>query len=423
MSTLILEAKILDPHSPFHKKKANILIKDNVISYIGSNRPKADRIIDYKGCTITPGWLDLQANFCDPGLEQKEDLNTGRKVAMAGGFTQVAVLPNTMPVIQSKNDIEYIKRHNASSLVQLLPIAAISKDLEGTEFTEILDLEAAGAVAFSDGLLPLWNTDLLRKSLQYVQKFEGLVIDRPQEKWLSQFGVMNEGVNSALLGMKGVPALAEEVSVARDIQILEYTGGKLHLSNLSSSKSVALVRKAKKKGLPITCDVAIHQLIYSDDAVLDFDATYKVSPPFRTKSDINSLLKGLKDGTIDAIVSAHQPQDEENKKLEFDYAANGMNNMQVVLPLLNMLKKDIPFDLLISKITAGPRSILTIGQPIIEKGGIANLTLFNPNEKWTFNTDSNESKSVNSPLFGKELTGKVKAVFNNGITQELDVQN
>jgi len=421
MSILILEAKILDPQSPFHRKKANILIKDGLISYIGDNKPKANKTIDEKGCILTPGWMDLQASFCDPGYEHKEDLNTGRNVAMAGGFTDVAVLPNTSPVIQTKNDIEYIKRDNAHTLVQLWPIAAISKNIEGEEFTEILDLEAAGAVAFSDGLKPLWNTDLLRKSMQYVQKFDGLIIDRAQDRWLSQFAVMNEGVNSALLGMKGIPALAEEVSVARDIQILEYAGGKLHLSNLSTSRAVALVRKAKKKGLQITCDVAIHQLIYTDDAVLEFDAVYKVNPPFRTNKDIKALIKGINDGTIDAIVTAHQPQDEENKKLEFDYAANGMNNMQVVLHFLNMLKKDIPLEVLISKLTSGPRSIFGFENPQIAKGAKANLTLINPTKKWLFNSKTNESKSVNSPLFDQELTGKVVAVFNNGRYQEVDV--
>lgn len=421
MSILILEAKILDPQSPFHRKKANILIKEGLISYIGDNKPKANKTIDEKGSILTPGWLDMQAGFCDPGNEHKEDLTTGRNVAMAGGFTEVAVLPDTLPVIQTKNDIEYIKRDNAHSLVQLWPIAAISKNLEGEDFTEILDLEAAGAVAFSDGLKPLWNTDLLRKSLQYVQKFNGLIIDRAQEKWLSQFGVMNEGVNSALLGMKGIPALAEDVAVARDIQILEYAGGKLHISNLSSSKSVALVRKAKKKGLQITCDVAIHQLIYTDDAVLEFEAIYKVNPPFRVKKDIKALIKGLNDGTIDAIVSAHQPQDEENKKLEFDYAANGMNNMQVVLPFLNMLKKDISLEVLISKITTGPRSILGMENPVIIKGAKANVTLINPTMKWEFNRHTNKSKSFNSPLFDQELTGKVVAVFNNGHYQEFNV--
>ena len=232
MSILISEAKILDPQSPYNGKKANVVIKDGVISSIGTNRPKADKTIIAKGAILSPGWLDLQANFCDPGNEHKEDLESGRNVAMAGGFTDVAVLPNTKPVIQTKNDIKYIKRGNSSSLVQLWPIAAISKNLEGEDFTDILDLEAAGAIAFSDGIKPLWNTDLLRKSMQYVQKFDGLIIDRPQEKWLSQFGVMNEGVNSALVGMKGIPALAEEVAVARDLKILEYTGGKIHLSNM-----------------------------------------------------------------------------------------------------------------------------------------------------------------------------------------------
>jgi len=419
MSILISEAKILDPQSPYNGKKANVVIKDGVISSIGTNRPKADKTIIAKGAILSPGWLDLQANFCDPGNEHKEDLESGRKVAMAGGFTDVAVLPNTNPAIQTKNDVKYIKRGNDSSLVQLWPIAAISKNIEGEDFTDILDLESAGAIAFSDGTKPIWNTDLLRKSMLYVQKFDGLVIDRPQEKWLSQFGVMNEGVNSALVGMKGIPALAEEVAVARDLKILEYTGGKIHLSNISTAKAVVLIRKAKKKGISVTCDVAIHQLIYTDDNILDFESNYKVDPPLRTKKDIKALLKGLNDGTIDAIVSAHQPQDEENKKLEFDYAANGMNNMQVLLPMLNMIANEIPMTLLIKKLTSGPRAILGLDNPVIDKGSLANITLFHPTQKWTFNAGTNQSKAVNSPLFGQEVSGKVLAVFNNGFYQEV----
>ena len=417
MSTLITEAKIIDPQSSHHRKKANVLIKNGVISSIGNTRPKADHVIDGKGAILSPGWLDLQANFCDPGYEHKEDLTSGRDVAMAGGFTDVAVLPNTSPVIQTKNDIEYIKRDNALSLVQLWPIAAISKDTAGEDFTEILDLQAAGAVAFSDGLVPLWNTDLLRKTLQYVQKFDGLIINRPCDQWLSRYGVMNEGIHSALLGLKGIPALAEEITVARDIQILTYTGGKLHLANLSSSKSVSLVRKAKKKGLQVTCDVALHQLVYSDDATLNFEANFKVMPPLRTNNHIKALIKGLKDGTIDAIVSSHQPQDEENKKLEFDMAEDGMNNMQVMLPLYNRLKDEIPLELFLSKLTTGPRDILGIANPVIAKGATANLTLFHPTEKWVYDTKTNQSKAVNSPLFNQEVKGKVKAVFNNGQEQ------
>jgi len=418
MSILITGAKILDPLSPHHRKKTNVFIKDGLITYVGNTQQKANKVVEGEGAILTPGWFDLQANFCDPGFEHKEDLTTGRQVAMAGGFTEVVVLPNTNPVIQTKNDIQYIKRDNSSSLVQLRPLAAISINNNGQDFTEILDMQASGAIAFTDGLIPLWNSDLLRKSLQYVQKFNGLIIDFPQDKWLSQFGVMNEGVNSTLLGMMGNPALAEEVTVARDIQILDYTGGKLHLANLSSAKSVALVKKAKAKGLNITCDVAIHQLIYTDNSVLDFDSVYKMNPPLRTEKDRKALIKGLKDDTIDAIVSAHQPQDVESKNLEFEHAENGMNNMQVVLPMLVMIKKEIPFEKLISKLTTGPRSILGMDNPIIAKGEKANLTLISQTNKWTYNVQSNKSKSVNSALFGKDLLGKVLAVFNNAQYQE-----
>ncbi|MEN8251522.1 MAG: dihydroorotase [Bacteroidota bacterium] len=419
MSVLISEAKILDPQSTFHRKKANILIKDGNISYIGNRKQKADVTIEAKGAVLSPGWFDLSACFGDPGYEHKEDLSSGREVAMAGGFTEVAVLPNTSPPIQSKNDVEYIRRHNKSSLVQLWPVAAISKDLKGEDFTEIIDLKEAGAVAFSDGLKPIWHTDLLRKCMMYVQKFDGLIIDRPEEKWLSQFGVMNEGVNSALVGMKGVPSVGEEIAITRDLKILEYTGGKLHLSNISTAESVKLIRRAKKKGLNVTCDVAAHQLIYTDDEVNKFDAVYKVSPPLRTEKDIRALIKGLADGTIDAITSAHQPQDEENKKLEYDLAADGMNNMQVILPLLNLIKNEIPIEKLIGKLTTGPREILGMNNPKIEKGEMANLTLYHAGMKWTFNGDSNQSKSENSPLFGQEVTGKVLAVFNNGFHKEV----
>lgn len=414
MSVLISEARILDPQSTYHRKKANILIKNGIISYIGDRKQKADVTIDAGGAYLSPGWFDLSACFGDPGNEHKEDLSSGREVAMAGGFTEVAVLPNTDPPIQSKNDVEYIKRDNKSSLVQLWPIGAISKDLEGEDFTEIIDLKEAGAIAFSDGLKPLWHTDLLRKSMMYVQKFDGLVIDRPEEKWLSQFGVMNEGVNSALVGMKGIPSVGEEIAIARDLKILEYTGGNLHLSNISSAESVKLIRRAKKKGLKVTCDVAAHQLIYTDDAVQEFEAIYKVSPPLRSEKDIKALIKGINDDTIDAICSAHQPQDEENKKLEYDLAADGMNNMQVILPLLIQLKAEIPIETMVTKLSTGPREILGMNQPKVEKGEEANLTLFDIKQKWKYNRESNKSKSDNSPLFGQEVVGKVLAVFNNG---------
>lgn len=413
MSVLITEVKIIDPDSTHNGKKKNVLIQKGRIEYIGLDKPKASKVISASGCLLSVGWIDMKANFCDPGLEHKEDLSTGMATAMAGGFTEVALVPNTEPVIQSKNDILYLRRLNKTSLVQLRPMAAVTKNAAGEELTEMLDMRAAGAIAFTDGNNHIWNTDILLKALQYVQKFNGLIIDRGQDTWLSLFGNMNESVNSTLLGMKGIPNLAEEIAISRDIEVLKYAGGRLHLSNLSTAGAVDLVRKAKKKGLNISCDVAAHQLLYDDSSVLEFDTNYKVNPPFRSKKDIKALTKGLKDGTIDAIVSAHEPQDVESKNMEFDNADFGVIGLQTVLPILLELKDKISLEKLIPLVTRHPRNILQLDQPTIAKGALANLTLFDPRLSWNYNEKTNLSKAHNSPMFGQTLKGKVLAVFNN----------
>ncbi len=414
MSTLISSVKIVDKKSKHHLKVRNVLISKGKIEYIGSDSPKAAELIDGKGCLLSQGLCDLQASYTDPGEEQKEDLNTGSEAAMAGGFTDVVLLPNTVPPIQKKNDVKYLTKGNVSSLVQLHPIGAISIDLKGEALTDMLDLSEAGAIAFSDGLTPLWNSDLLLKSLQYIKKIDGLIIDRPEDKWLALFGTMNEGEHSALLGMKGIPALAEELAVARDIDILAYTNGRLHISNISTEGSVKLIKQAKKKGLTISCDVAAHQLVFDDSSVLSFDANYKVSPPFRSPSDCKALIKGLQEGVIDAIVSSHQPHDQESKQLEFDLADFGIIGQQTVLPMLAEVAETLGWELIFDKLTYQARAI--IGLPIseIKEGEVANLMVFNPNKKWEYNLATNKSKSQNSPLFCKTLTGKVMAVFNNG---------
>ena len=413
MSILITSAKIVDNTSPHHLKVRNVLISKGKIEYIGTDLPKSLNVVNGKGCLLSPGLCDMQATYADPGLEHKEDLISGSNTALAGGFTDVALMPNTEPCIQKKNDIKYLTKNNKDSLVQIHPLGAISIDLKGEALTDMLDLADAGAVAFSDGLNPIWNTDLLLKSLQYVHNIDGLIIDRPEDKWLSLFGTMNEGVNSALLGMKGIPSLAEELAVTRDIEILNYTGGRLHLSNISTEKSVKLIQAAKKKGLKITCDVAAHQLIFNDSSVQGFDSNYKVSPPFRSPSDIKALLKGLQDGTIDVIVSSHQPHDQECKQLEFDMADFGIINQQTILPMLSNVSDVLGWDLLLDKLTNSPRNILKLDINTIAEGQNANLLLYNPKEKWQYREENNVSKSRNSPLLGHELTGKVKAVFNN----------
>lgn len=415
MDLLIRNVEIMNGHSSFNNRKTNVHIKDGFIKAIGPEvRSDSSLVIDASGLILSIGWFDMRANFADPGFEYKEDLFSGSDAATAGGFTEVALVPNTHPVIQTKNDVSYIKSKSSFLITGFHPIAAVTIDNKGTELTEMIDLHEAGAVAFSDGDVPVWHTDICLKTLQYLQKFDGLLIDAPYDKLLSAFGTMNESIHSTMLGLKGMPALSEELAIIRNINLLSYAGGKIHISNISSARSVALIRKAKEEGLDISCDIAAHQIAFDDSAFYDFDTNYKVNPPFRSKEDIAGLIEGLKDGTIDIIVSSHSPQDEESKKLEFDTADFGIIGLQTVLPLMIRYKDDINLDKLVEKITIAPRKRLGLEIPLIEKGHKANLTLFSPSKKWKFDSSTNKSKSSNSPFFGKELTGKVMGVFNQG---------
>ena len=414
MKITLSNATIFDPSSKFHHKKADILIENGIISDIGKDL-KGKKPIDCSGKVVYPGFSDMCAHFCDPGYEYKEDLRSGSEVARAGGFTDVALLPNTDPVTETKSDVEYIKSQ-ARHGVDLWPIAAASEQASGENLTEMLDLYQAGAVAFSDGVNGIWNTELLLKALQYVQKFDGLIINRPKDRHLSMHTHMHEGVSSTLLGLKGEPAVSEELAVQRDLEILSYTGGRLHFSQISSARSVKLIGKAKKQGLNVTCDVGIFQLIFTDEDVVNFDSNFKSDPPFRTENDRKALVKGLKDGTIDVIVSGHQPQDSENKDLEFDLAAFGLISQQTLYSLLVRLSKEIPMEILISALTTQPRKILGLHQVIIEKGAAAKLAVADAEAEWTFDAATNQSKSINSPLFGTQLKGKVVGIINGDYT-------
>lgn len=414
MDILLKQVEIVDKRSPWHGKKVNVCLKDGRIAAVGNEEATAEATIDVRGLMLSIGWADMQANFADPGHEHKEDLTSGALAAAKGGFTDVALVPNTNPAIQSKNEISYIYSRNGRFVTQLHAIGAVTLDTKGEELTEMIDMYEAGAVAFSDGENPLWHTDICLKALLYLQKFDGLLINKPFDRLLTAFGTMHEGVNSTIMGMKGMPALAEELAISRDLDILTYTGGKLHFSNISAVGSVELIRKAKAKGLDVTCDVAAHQLVFNDGAFPDFDTNYKVNPPFRSQADIDALVAGLKDGTIDAIVSAHSPQDEESKKLEFDAAEFGIIGLQTVLPILVHLGDRLDLATGLEKITIAPRRRLGLEVPEIKVGQEANLTLFDPNEKWVLDDYTNKSKSKNSPFLGKELVGRSLAVFNKG---------
>lgn len=413
MKILIQGATLFDSGSTFHQQEKNILISDGRIAEIGDKNWAADKVIRAKGMILSCGWFDLGTMVGDPGLEHKEDLSSATAAAEAGGFTGLAVLPNTTPCVQTKNEVAYLSGGNHARLVQVFPLAAVTRNNKGEELTEMIDLHTSGAVGFTDGLKPVWHTDILLKSLQYLQKFDGVLIDHPEDIWLNVFGQMHEGLNSTMLGLKGMPRVAEDISIIRNLEILSYSGGRLHFSRLSSGKAVDLVRSAKKR-MKVTCDITGYQTLFDDSALRTFDTNYKVNPPFREKADNDALIRGLKDGTIDVICSGHLPQDEESKNVEFDLADAGIINLQTFGANLVALARQLDWELLIEKVTRNPRRILNLEAPVIEKDRPANLTLLDPEKRWRLDGKSNLSKSANSPWFGKEVTGKVVAVFNNG---------
>jgi dihydroorotase len=416
MNALIKSAKIVDSNSKFNGKTVDILIEKGIIKQIGKDlkAPKNCEELKFKDLHVSAGWFDMRANFCDPGHEYKEDLNSGLKAAAKGGFTGVMVMPDTNPVTDSKSGIEYIINKTKQNIVDALPAGSLSHNCEGSELAEMYDMHSAGAIAFTDNKKAINSSGLLKRALLYSQSFNGLIIDFPNDKELYNKGQINEGVVSTELGLKGIPALAEELAVIRDIYLAEYCNAAIHLSNISTKQSVKLIRAAKKKGLRITADVNSYHLLLNETALLGFDSNFKLMPPLRTNEDIKALIAGLKDGTIDIICSDHTPEDIENKQCEFDHASFGMINLQTSYAALNTALADkLTLEEIIAKITTNPRQLLGIKIPEIKEGEAANLTLFSPSTKCTLQNEDIASKAKNTPLIGKELIGKVYGVINN----------
>jgi dihydroorotase len=411
---LIQSATILHPESPLNGQTLDVLISDGKISEIAKKIDASDKnliIIDAKGQFLSPGFLDINANFGEPGLETKEDMNTGCAAAAAGGFTAVALMPNTQPPIHSKAEVSYLLNKSQHNLVDIFPIGCISHHREGKELAEMFDMKDSGAIAFSDGNKPVSNAGLMSRALLYTKSFNGLIFSYAEDQDIAAKGKMNEGVMSTFLGMKGNPSLAEELMVSRDLYLAEYNDARIHFSTISTERTVDLIRKAKKAGVKVTCDVAAHQLVFTEENLEGFDSQFKVKPPLRTKADQKALIAGLKDGTIDAIVSQHTPHEIEFKDVEFEIASFGIIGLQTVLPLA--LKSGLSPEQIVEKLAISPRKLMGIEIPSFDLGISANFILFNPLEKWTLNEDSNKSKSFNSPLMGQELTGKVNFVCNN----------
>lgn len=411
---LIQSVTVLHPESPFNGQTVDVLISNGKIAEIGKKIDGSNKnasIFDAKGQFLSPGFLDINANFGEPGLETKEDMETGCATAAAGGFTAVALMPNTQPPIHSKAEVSYLLNKSQNHLVDILPIGSISHHREGKEMAEMFDMQKSGAIAFSDGNKPVSNAGLMSRALLYTKSFNGLIFSYAEDQDIAAKGKMNEGVMSTFLGMKGNPSLAEELMVSRDLYLAEYNEARIHFSTISSHRSVDLIRKAKKAGVKVTCDVAAHHLVLSEDNLEGFDSQYKVKPPLRTKADQKALIAGLKDGTIDAIVSQHTPHEIEFKDVEFEIASYGIIGLQTVLPLA--LKAGLSTEMIVEKLAISPRKLLGIAIPGFDLGISANFILINPIEKWTLNEKSNKSKSYNSPFMGQELTGKVNLVYNN----------
>jgi dihydroorotase len=411
MNLLIKSATIIDPGSPFHQQVADILIENGIIARIAEDIEADAELVDAEGKYVSPGFFDLNCNIGELGLETKEDMHSGTRAAAAGGFTGVALMPNTIPPVHSKAEIEYLLNRAKNNLVDVYPLGTISHKREGKDLAEMYDMYLSGAKAFTDGNRPVQDAGLMERALLYAQGFDALVFSYPEDTAIAGKAKVNEGEISTLLGMKGIPSLAEELMIARDLYLAEYTVSKIHFSTISTARSVELIREAKRKGLEVTCDVAAHHLVLTDEALIGFDSMYKVKPPLRTKDDVTALIKGLKDGTIDAIVTQHTPHEVEFKDVEFEVAEYGIVGLQTALALA--LRSGLPVEMLVDKLAINPREILGVAVPVIAEGERANLVLFDTDAEWEYTGKNNRSKSVNSPFIGHNLKGKVLLTYNN----------
>jgi dihydroorotase len=405
VSVLIKGALLVTPHQKdLHLKKRDILITNGIIQKIGSKiEQKGAEEIRLPQLHISVGWTDLGAGFGEPGYEDRETLEGGRTVAARSGFTQVVLWPDTLPVPDNRGAIRYIQERNQNGLTQLHPLGALSRGGKGQELAELYDMYQAGAIGFYDSSQPIESPSLLKIALQYTQGFGGKVLSMPIDADLRGKGIVNEGKVSTQLGLKGIPALAEASRIARDLQILEYTGGRLHIPGVSTAAGLKLIEQAKKKGLNISCSTSLHHLVETDEALMEFDTRFKVNPPLRTASDRKALLKGLAKGSIDYLQSDHSPRTSEEKKVEFDLAEYGSLALQSVF---GMLRQEYEMEVAVEILTRGYRFI-DQDLPEIAEGNEANLTFFHPETRSTLKEDDLLSKSRNSMYVGKEHKGKV----------------
>ena len=410
MNILLKSAKIIDKNSRFHNQIKDVYIDNGTITKIANTIPKNNNcvVIAKENLHVSNGWFDSSVSFGEPGFEERENIENGLKVAAKSGFTEVGLNPNTYPVIDNKSAVEFVIRKCSSSPVSLHPIGNLTQKSEGKELAEMFDMKNSGAISFGDYNHPIENANILKIALLYAKNFDGLIQSFPQDNSIISNGFVNESVNTTRLGLKSIPNLSEELRVSRDLFLLDYTEGKLHIPTISTEKSVQLIREAKKKGLDVSCSVSAHHVSLTDDELSSFDSKFKVSPPLRNERDNKAIKKGLNDGTIDMIVSDHNPIDIENKKLELEKSMYGTIGLESLFGCINNV---LELDQTIACITENPRRRFGLKVTKIEKGEKASLTLFNPDIYYTFTENHILSKSKNSAFLGKKLKGLVYGIL------------
>jgi len=411
MTTLIKSATIIDSSSPYHQQQKDILITNGIITKIEDSIDNNNyQVVTLDNLHVSCGWFDTSVSFGEPGYEERENIKNGLNVAAKSGFTAVAVNANSNPVIDNKAAVEYLIHKASNFATNLYPIGALTQNSKGIDMAELYDMQQSGAIAFADYNQPTTNDNLMKIALLYAQNFDGLVFSFPKNNAIAGEGIANEGINSTKLGLKGTPALAEHIQISRDLYLLEYTGGKLHIPTISTTKSVELIKEAKKKGLKVTCSVSVHHLTLSDDELHGFDSNFKVNPPLRTKNDLKGLIKGLKSGVIDIITSDHNPIDIEHKKLEFSEAKDGTIGLESAFGAINSV---LALDEFIENITTKPKAIFGIENNSIKENSKAEITLFNPTLNYTFDKKDILSTSKNSAFLNKKLKGKAYGIYAN----------
>ena len=416
MNILLKKVLIADSNSPYFNTVKDVFVQNGFIQTIDDNiDAAADNVVNEPNLMLSPGWIDVFADFADPGFEHKETLETGAAAAIAGGFTQVFVVPNTQPVVSAKTQVSYIVQKSKDTPVNVHPIGAISKGGEGKELAEMYDMYYNGAVAFSDGLQPVQSAGIMLKALQYVKAFDGVLIQLPVDKSINAHGLMNEGIVSTQLGLPGVPAIAEELMIQRDIELLKYTNSKLHITGISTAKSVELIKEAKGQGLQITCSVAPYHLYFCDEDLRSYDTNLKVKPPLRTAADRDALRQAVADGYIDCIATHHVPQHWDDKTCEFEYAKPGMIGLQTAFAVVQTVLPQLTNEALTKLFSANARTIFNLPAATIKVGVRAEITLFSRTGNTLLTEESNKSKSANTPFLNKELNGRVVGTINKGV--------